>query len=380
MTNDTDIQLQSIDSGTLTPLVRQALGSETAEITGWNSEQVHASATRASILRFAGDAEDQGDLVPWSLILKIVPFSPDRDDPSSRPYWKREVLAYQSGLLDDLPAGLAAPRCLGVVEQPGGEYWLWMEEVHDDIGANWPLAHYGVVARHLGQFNGAYLMGKPVPTVPWLSKGWVHERRAQADLHIAQLRDNLDHPLVRRVYPPAVAESIFRLCEERELFLAALDKLPRTFCHHDAFRRNLFAQRNADGGYQTVAIDWAFMGTGAIGEELRPLVIHSVLFFEVEAEKLPELDAIAFDGYLTGLREAGWRGDGRMARLGYTASTALGGLLQGTNISILTDESRRARWEQVMGRPMEQVADCWLGLSLYGLGLQEEARRLMDEL
>ena len=380
MTNNTDTQLQSIDTDTLTPLVRQALGSETAEVVDWHSEQIHAGATRASILRFAGDAEDRGDLVPWSLILKIAPFSPDRDDPSSRLYWKREVLAYQSGLLENLPAGLAAPRCLDVVEQPEGDFWLWLEEVNDDIGANWPLEHYGVVARHLGQFNGAYLTGKPIPTYPWLSEGWVRGRTDQADSHMAQLRDNLDHPLVRRAFPPVVVETLFRFSEERDSFLDALDRLPRTFCHHDAFRRNLFARRDTDGGYQTVAIDWAFMGTGALGEELRPLVIHSVGFFDVEAEKLPELDAIAFDGYLTGLREAGWRGDSRMPRLGYAASAALL-FLQGTGIvSLLTDESQHARWEQVMGCPIEQWADRWALIYTSVVGLEEEARSLIREL
>ena len=380
MDNNSDSPLHSIDSATLTPLVRQALGSETVQVGDWHTEQIHASGSRARIFRFSGDAEDRGDLLPWSLILKVVPFSPDRDDPSSRSYWKREALAYQSGLLDDLPAGLAAPRCLDVVEQPEGDVWLWLEEVSDDIGANWPLAHYGVVARHLGQFNGTYLMGRPIPSYPWLSGGRVYSHINQADLHIAQLRDNLDHPLVRRVYPPPFAESLFHLCEERELFLAAVDRLPRTFCHHDAFRRNLFAQRSTDGGYNTVAIDWTFTGTGVIGEELYYLVIMTVAFFEVEVEKLAELDAVVFDGYLSGLREAGWRGDRRMARLGYTASTALGGLLLGTNISILTDESYRVRWEQAMGRPLEQAADHWAQIQMSVLGMAEEARKLMDEL
>jgi hypothetical protein len=37
MTNHTDTQLEPIDRATPTPLVRPALGSETAEITGWDT-------------------------------------------------------------------------------------------------------------------------------------------------------------------------------------------------------------------------------------------------------------------------------------------------------------------------------------------------------
>jgi hypothetical protein len=36
--------LQSIDNATLTPLVRQALGSETVEVTSWDIQQVYGGS------------------------------------------------------------------------------------------------------------------------------------------------------------------------------------------------------------------------------------------------------------------------------------------------------------------------------------------------
>ena len=54
--------------------------------------------------------------------------------------WNRELLAYLSGLLDDLPGDLAAPRYLGGAEHAGRVTWLWLEEVSDDRGRAWPLA------------------------------------------------------------------------------------------------------------------------------------------------------------------------------------------------------------------------------------------------
>jgi len=381
VSNESDTQLRSIDSGTLTPMVRRALGSDRAEVASWDVQQIHASATRARIFRISGSARDRGEMVPWSLVLKAIPPQSDRNEPSGSHYWKREALLYQSGLLDDLPGGLAAPPCLGVAEQPGGEFRIWMEDVKDDVGPTWPLEHYGVVARHLGQFNGAYLMGRPMPSDPWLSRGWLRQAVARATSGIAQLRGSLDHPLVRRVYPPVAAEALFRLCEERQVFLATLDHLPQTFCHRDAFRRDLFARRSADGGWHTVAIDWAFSGPGAIREELVPLVMATVGFFEVGADKLGELEAIVFESYLGGLREAGWRGDESVARLGYVASAALLTASHAPgDISMLSDESLHAQWERVMGHSMEQVADQWAGLGLLLLGWEEEARELMGSM
>ncbi len=379
--------LQSIDSATLTPLVRQALDSDAVEVVDWSCQQFRGDAGWGSglwgVYRFSGEAQDHGQATPWSLILKTAAARPDRDDPSDSHYWKREVLAYQSGLLDDLPGELAAPQCYAVVEHSDGECWIWMEDVKDDIAPRWPLEHYGVVARHLGQFNGAYVMGRPIPSEPWLGTGWLRSRFGpQAAEGIARLRDSLKHPLVRRVYPPEVAEGVFRLWSEREALLDALDRLPQAFCHLDIYRRNLFARHTADGDEETVAIDWAFVGTGAVGEELAPLVLASVFFEGIGWDRMLKLDSIVFDGYLKGLRDAGWQGDARLARFGYVTAAALryGVSYTGLHVSVLLDESQRARWAQRVGCSVEEYVDQEArgGRSLHMLA--EEARELLDAL
>ena len=87
----------------------------------------------------------------------------------------REAEAYRSNTVESLPAGFSAPRCFAVVEQPREGYWLWLEEVTDSVGSVWPLEHYGVVARLLGQFNGKYVTGTPLPQWPWLSQDWLRK-------------------------------------------------------------------------------------------------------------------------------------------------------------------------------------------------------------
>lgn len=193
------------------------------------------------------------------------------------------------------------------------------------------------------------------------------------------LRNSREHPLVRRAFPADVADGVFRLWAERDALLEALNRLPRAFCHLDAFGRNLFARRGADGRHQTVAIDWCYVGTGAIGEEIVPLVSGGLLFGDLELDKAPELDTIVFDGYVEGLREAGWRGDRRMVRFVYTAASALryGIGYPQLELPVLLDESRHAWAEQLMGRPMEEVADQDAECRRFLLGLADEARGLL---
>ncbi|NIP97562.1 MAG: hypothetical protein GWO24_30680, partial [Akkermansiaceae bacterium] len=84
---------------------------------------------------------------------------------------------------------------------------------------------------------------------------------------------------------------------------------------HDAFRRNLLTRDRPGEEPETVAIDWQIVGTGAIGEELAPLVGVSLQFFEFDIDRAADLDEAAFGAYLQGLEDAGWSGDPRAVRL-----------------------------------------------------------------
>jgi hypothetical protein len=256
-------QLAAIDRATLTPLVQGALGSESVEVVNWKFEQLHGGiGTGTAVYRFSGQGRDQGQTMPWSLILKILRPEGGSADACAWNYYKREADAYQSGWLDDLPGGLAAPRCFGLLDHPEGDCWIWLEDVRDEIGPQWPLEQYRIVARHAGQFNGAFLVDRPLPGWSWLSVGWLRQYVEQAAPALPLLRDSLDHPLVRRAWPGDAIDRFFRLWEERDLFLDALDRLPQTICHLDVFRRNLFACKMADGGDQTVAVGLGVCGAG----------------------------------------------------------------------------------------------------------------------
>jgi hypothetical protein len=129
-------------------------------------------------------------------------------------------------------------------------------------------------------------------------------------------------------------------------------------------------------------VDWSYAGIAAIGEELVPLVGATLLFGDAEADHTQELDQIVFDGYVQGLRDAGWEGDPRLARLGYLAGLSirytLGAMAEG--LVLVFDESRHAQIEQVWGRPVEELLrECLLATAQIPL-LCQEVDKLWDVL
>jgi hypothetical protein len=281
-------------------------------------------------------------------------------------------------LLDELPGGLAAPRCFGAVDCLDGTCWMWLEEIWDRFDAQWPLEQYGLVARHLGQFNGAYLVDRPLPEGPWLSSGWVRSYVEQSAPAMEPLRDAKASPWGRRWLPEEDSDQFFHLWEERELYLDALDRLPQTICHFDLFRRNLFARRTADGDDQTVAIDWAYVGRGPIGADLSPLVWMSIALGGVGLDRAQDLEEIALEGYLAGLRQAGWQGDPQQVQLGYTAAGVRYLFPEiGRWVPLILDEGLHAAAEQRFGFPVGGAFDSIAGMRSYRFRELVKARELM---
>ena len=205
------------------------------------------------------------------------------------------------------------------------------------FGLRWPLEHYGVVARHLGRFNGAYLVDQPLPGWSWLSSNWLRHYIEQSAPVIEPLRDALALPWARRWLPEVDSDQFFRVWAERELYLDALDRLPQTICHFDIFRRNLFARKTVDGDDQTV-----------------------------------------FEGYLEGLREAGWQGDPQQVRLGYTAAGARYMFPElGRWLALILDESLRAEMEQRSGFPIGETFDLVARMRRPEFSKLDQARELI---
>lgn len=395
MTNEFAARLKAVDQTILTPLVRQALEDDTVEVVDWDYKPIQGGISAEigwsyGIYRFSGFAQAQNKTVTWSLVLKATGASTaasraadgelQRQQPSDHSYWKREVLVFQSGLLDELSGDLVVPRCFGVDEYPGQEFWIWLEDIPQEESSSWSLERYGLAARHLGQFNGAYFVGQPLPEASWLSTGRVRPYLAEAEPTIRDLHNISEHPLGQRWLTGDIVDRILQLWADQDMMLEAFDRLPRSLCHHDAFRRNLMTRRGTDGRDQTVAIDWETTGIGVIGEEIAPLFVQSLQFFEAEMSKMVELDRIVFEGYLDGLRDVGWHGNPQMVRFGYAATAALFTGIGWVGIILpwaYSDEGRKL-CEKIFGYPIEHIFEQWAELQHYLLDLGDEARELRD--
>jgi hypothetical protein len=368
-----------IDPVALARTVRRALKRGRVEIGEWRCAPLHPGFSGAGVYRCSGTGQEAGQPVPWSLILK-VPHRRAGEESSAFCYWKREALVYQSGLLASLPGGLAAPQCFSVEERPDGSVCLWLEDIRESVPGPWSPAQYEAAAHHLGVFNGAYRTGRPLPVFSWLTTGWLRAWVAQFSplVGLLQSESTWQNPLIRAAYPVSPAADLLRLWADREPLLAALDRLPRTLCHLDAWRNNLLSRVSPEGEQQTVAIDWAFTGLGAIGEEINALAWGTLGSFELEPEEARALDTPVFEGYLAGLREGGWQGDARQARFGYAASAPLRyGLISGLFGLSVALGNDHGIFEQRFQRPMEDIMKFWAAMTHLLLDLAEEARELL---
>src|SRR4030065_518710 len=135
MESDIPAASRSINESKMSAIARQALNREKFRIQAWRARKLGGGVgnpVSLGLYRFDGTGVDRTEWLDWSIILKIIQ-SPanlglenfgEGEDPSHWNYWKRELLLYQSGWLETLPEGIAAPRCYGAEEIQGNIAWV----------------------------------------------------------------------------------------------------------------------------------------------------------------------------------------------------------------------------------------------------------------
>ena len=228
-------------------------------------------------------------------------------------FWEREVRSYESGLIDVFaPDGIRGPRCLAI-ERGADHVSLWLEDVSGTPGERWDLSLYVHAAEALGAAQARLSVEDLRPSFPWLSQNYLadYSQEKPVDWSLLTSDEAWLRPLVRDNVPDELQRETNFLHDAREALYATARRVPRTLCHLDFWSKNLFA--DAD---EIVLIDWAFVGEGALGEDIGNLVLDAVFDHFVPVAQLAELDALVFDAYVRGLRRGGWIGDERIVRLG----------------------------------------------------------------
>jgi len=334
--------------------VRARLGVDALQLAGVHFAPVQEDWATEPGYRVTGQARVLGygagvDPVPWSLTAKLLR-KPEPGgagpvgalDPRHPAYWRREALAYAAGLPAEAP-GLGAPRCFSVDAPSEDAHVLWLEPLADERAGRWPLERYGRAAQHLGAFNGAYLAGAcPLPQQPWLCTDFHRGRldRFPWTLDVFAGEAFWQRPLVRRFMDGPTRARQRRLVADRAALERRLAALPPTLAHNQAMRRSLLAVSVAGRPEALAAVDWGLVGVSPVGTDAGCLFGWARGLTEVQEHELRPLAQLVLDGYLAGLRAAGWRGDARAARTGFAATAALHALMWVPFI-LVTDEARR---------------------------------------
>jgi hypothetical protein len=292
-----------------------------------------------------------------SLVIKVVRHGEDDDpgglwvsgdDPAHRNYWKREWLAFDSGLLGALPGDLRAPRTLLTTAPSDDECWIWMEDVRGRTGAAMELGDYEQIGRHLGTTQGAFAAGRvALPTYEWLSRNWLrgwieaNERNAAVIVDDAAWAD----PVLDAMRP--LRRRALDVWEGRETLLAVVESAPQTVVHCDFWPMNLIVTDDAS----TYAIDWSQVGIGAVAQDVDQMTLDPV-WMQVRPDTDPrQLERLVLNAYIDGLVDAGFEVNGQDVWQWYAAAAGVHYVpMLGFQATIAADPEKVRAAEQRHGR------------------------------
>jgi phosphotransferase family enzyme len=390
MTDDLVEQFKAIDQAVLTDVVRKAQQDSELVLLDWTVEPLNHEKiidTTGGLFCFSGQSQSAQGIRPWKVVMKCIN---NPKEPTEQPrvwyYWKREILAFQSGFLAQLPLGIRAPRFYGVIENENGA-WIWMEHIQETTGKPWSLEYFWRAARQLGSSQGKYLVGTPLVDQPWLSQTffrnvWNKEGWWSGFMNPSSAENAWQSPITQRGFDDRQKSRVLQLIEEKEDFFDANYRLPQVLCHNDASRRNFMWSRSAQTGEEElVGIDWAFSGIGALGNDLGGLVGTSMFFFDYNPMDAEMLEAAQLEGYLAGLADNAVKVDPRLVRLGYLIALSLwmGTALPGWAAVMLPPNSG-FNVQAMYGRQAEEILEGWVRLDEFCLDRADEARSLIQQL
>ena len=195
-----------------------------------------------------------GEEVPWIVVLKVVADVDLTGDPlidryTHEPeginYWKREALAFSSGLLIGWPGPLVPVHCFGVEEVSKSQAWIWLE-AREGAGphALWTVEQLASAAYDFGALAAQRQSNLPdVRHYPWLAqrwlRGWVALARIYAVDHFLEHDGCGNGSAVEQFLNGSTRRRIAELISDADDLLGGFDSLPVTLTHHDPQWGNL---------------------------------------------------------------------------------------------------------------------------------------------
>lgn len=195
-------------------------------------------------------------------------------EPDGFNYWKREALAYSSGLLTGWPGPLVPVLCYRVDEPSDNQVWIWLE-AREGAGphALWTIEQLAAAAYDFGALAAQWQSNVPdVMHYPWLAQRWPRDwlslARAYAVDHFLKHDICGSGSPVEPFLTTGTRRRIADLISDADDLLAAFESRPVTLAYHDPQWSNLFAAAPDESPARTVTIDWGFFGIATIGSDL----------------------------------------------------------------------------------------------------------------
>jgi hypothetical protein len=297
-----------------------------------------------------------------SLVLKVVRHGQDDDpgglwvaggDVAHRNYWKREWLAFDSGLLASLPPGVRAPRTLLTTQPSDDECWIWMEAVRGRTGAAITLADYPLIADALGRMQGAYAASpSQLPDYEWLSRDWLRGWAETSAGQLANVGGDEGWDDERLAYLLPWRQRALDVWGRREELLRMVESAPRTVVHLDFWPHNLFVTDDCD----VVAIDWSQIGIGAVTQDLDQITLDPIWMQVMPDADTAELEEAVLPAYVDGLHRGGFSVDAGAMQRWYAAAAAVKYVpLLELQVATARDPAKVASQEQRFGRSFADV-------------------------
>lgn len=398
-------RVEAVSLETLSPIVRQLLNDDQLALLDREVSLLAGAgnATTRGMFRISGAARlGSGKTTSWRLVLKVIG---DSDlfgsgychEPTDWNYWKREALAFESGLLDGWPGPLWPIRALAVDEVGADEAWIWLQSCSNgDVKEKWSLDQLASTAYDLGAVAAQWVATPPsYDQHPWLDRrwvdGWVATTRQLGADHAAGHDGCWNTGPLREVVSESTRGRVATLMAAAGTLQEQLASLPLTLAHHDAQWSNAFSAQESGRGQGTVLIDWSYLGLAPVGTDLGLSVGWNVLNGAIDSRHAQAHDQSATEAYLRGLREHGWAGSPDDVRFAGVASASLAAVtLLAAQASWLCPAQVASVGDEIPTWPEEAatqrltdvatvMAEWSAGLD-FVLDLGEEAIRLSDQL
>jgi hypothetical protein len=397
-------RVEALSVEALLPVVRRALADDQLGVLGREVSQLGWAAINPitrGLFRISGTARrSSGDITPWLVVLKVVGDADLIDtgychEPTDWNYWKREALAFRSGLLDGWPGPLWPVRAYAVDDVAEDEVWIWLQACGDarakTFAAPGTLAS---TAHDLGVFAAQWAPAPPNrDQYPWLAHrwvdGWVRTFRALGVDHAVGHDGCWTTALLRDVLTGSTRRRAAEVLTAADLLQQRLASLPLTLAHHDTQWSNAFPAEESGLVAGTVMIDWSFLGLAPVGTDLGLHVAGNLTSGAVNPDRAADHDRSATDAYLRGLREHGWAGPSEAVLFARAASASLVAVTWVTaQVSWLCPEmismigSGMSSWPQTVAQRLHTdvatVMAGWATTFDFVLDLGDEAMRLLD--